>query len=205
MGKYIIVSKYPKGNDRYKDYTVEFQVRELGSIIFKVKMCCIDTSKPVYAFFDNRDKDNSLYIIDSREEFLSEFYEFQKGGSYRRKNPIIKPDLDNLLETQKKLYEHLDVISLQINYCKNELKDRKLKEYFQNIEIDDVEFKKYIEGITNILSNDKFSIKKYTNESFYIIDNTSKKALMLLTFKQGVGNIEDLTYEDINYFEKYLK
>lgn len=204
MGKYIIVSKYPKGNNRFKDYDVKFQIKEIGSPVYTIQMCCMDDKKPKYAFFDNHNK--NLDLITDRGDFLEEFYKFQKGGSYRKANPIIQPNLDNLLQTKKELQRQIENIDTQLSYCKEELNKKKVQEYYKDIDLDDDEYKTYMESVYSLINNTKFSIRPYYSvDTLYIVDNKSQKLLTILQLGENSNFLKDVDSSDIDRYENHIK
>lgn len=200
MSKYIIVSKNAPGNKIGERYIIEYQVVDFGYAIFKTTLICLklDTNGVRYCWMENEIGPH-LETSEDREEFLNEFYEFQKGGSYRKLHPIIKASKDDLIIQKNALKEQLAQLERQIQLEENlELTD-KLKTYFDDVDL--VALNEYLITLANAVNNRRYYLKPlahvFTGSAFIVYDRTLDKPVKRIKItKQGL-EIYDLEKDDI--------
>lgn len=203
MGRYIIVSKYPKGNEHGKRYEVEYQVRECGSAIFKTMLYCLCSPKGKVRYCYDGDNPPLYVNLDDEKqnkEFLNEFYKFQKGGSYRRANPVIIKSVASLLQSKQTVEKTLDSINLQLKLQQDELDKHVIENYFKGLDVNAEKLKELVDKISSI-SNDKYYICHKYDTTLYIRDKKQQKPIMKVCVGPDGGlDIQDLTVNDIKEF-----
>ena len=156
MSRFIIVDKNKKGNKGGERYTITYQISGNGNTKYTVDMYCI-AEKPVRYCYISGQYGVGLDTEKDRAEFLDEFYEFQKGGSYRKTHPIEYSKLELLNE---KLGEaKLSVSSIEKEIREEEEKERELKFKTYYADVDEKGLNEYVRGITKALaSNNRYEV-----------------------------------------------
>jgi len=157
MGKYVIVDKYPKGNNEYKTATISYQVDGYGYEVFKAEMIYIDSEDiTTYAFLST----NKYWHIDTqedRDEFCNEIKLFQKGGSYRKTHPIIKSKSMELKEKKSKLNDELCKLDKEIREAEEDERQQKFKVYAE-----DINYNSLVPFVSNLS-------KALTDKRYYVV------------------------------------
>jgi len=202
MSKYIIVSKNIPGNKDGEIYTIEYQVVDLGYTIFKTSLFCLGYRDGImkYCWLEGKIGPH-LETNELREEFLKEFYEFQKGGSYRKLHPIIKANKDDLISQKNALKEQLTQLERQIQLEEDLELTNKLKTYFDDVDL--VALNDYLKTLANAVNNKSYYLKPvvhvFTGSALIVYDRVLDKPVKRIKItKQGL-EIYDLEKDDIRY------
>lgn len=200
MGKYTIVSKDKPGNKYGQVYTITYQVEGYGSDKFKVDLYCrgyID-NEMTYCYSANS-KRFGIDTASDRDEFLREFYAFQKGGSYRKTNPIKLSMIDNIknqiLEKKNELYE----LERQLSKEESIEQDKYYKTYY--IDVDRVSLNEYVDNIKQAFKSNRYYVKGiefhiWEGHRIFIYDSILNKPVQILSIKDG-----EITSSDLGEYE----
>ena len=105
MNKFIIVDKDSPGNQWGKSYTVTYQL--VGNPTrYKIDLYCYSKDSEGYKYcYIEGHTGYGIETMQDKDEFLTEFYKFQKGGSYRKTHPIqySEEEIDYILVENKKI------------------------------------------------------------------------------------------------------
>lgn len=117
MSKYIIVSKDIDGNEIGRKYNIKYQV--VGdAYIHNLYMYCMkpDENNNYTYVFDGSCIKYGIRTKQDRNEFLQEFYEFQKDGSYRKNHQIQQPKYDVLCKQVEQYEQQIKELETLIKY-----------------------------------------------------------------------------------------
>lgn len=167
MGKYVIVSKDRPGNQAGKIYEIEYQVAGYGTTRFKLDLFCrgIVDGKMAYCYLSERPTEH-INDNSDRDEFLEEFYKFQKGGSYRISNPILKSEVELLKETITLKKDELYDLEKNLREAEYKAKQDKLSHYYDDVDRESLD--EYVSSLINAMTLDKRY--KITSTDFHIWD-----------------------------------
>lgn len=201
MSKYIIVDKDKKGNKGGERYTITYQLQETGNIRHKVDMFCICDDPVKYCYIADQ-YGYGLNTTEDRAEFLDEFYEFQKGGSYRKTHPITYSNIELI---QQEIKEHDDKIyelKRKLDEEKVKAKHLKFEHYYEDVDTETLNI--YVESIKNaIMSNDRFYVSGiefniWEGHRVFIYDRDLQKPVKIITIRDGNVDTRDLTEDDMH-------
>lgn len=150
MGRFIIVDKDKTGNKGGERYTITYQINGNGSTRYTVDMYCIYEKPARYCYIGGQ-YGTGLETEKDRAEFLNEFYEFQKGGSYRKTHPIEYSKLEVLNEKLGKAKLEVSTIEKEIREEEENERELKFKTYYDDV--DNRSLDTYVKGITKALSS----------------------------------------------------
>lgn len=193
MHSYNIISKWPKGMQEYKNYTIEYQL-DGNPRIHKLSMCCL--------YFNKQDKLGKRMVFiegnyegvntaEERHKFGEELKEFQKGANYRKKHPIVLDERQKLQEQIVKLQAEVDKIDQKEN-------DILVNEYIKNNTFDE-ELLAFEKNLDKMFSDHRYEIRDYNFKSTFgravIYDKLRKIPVKVVFF--GLKEYRDLTYNEM--------
>lgn len=160
MSKYTIISKSPKGNKENYVHKIKYQVAGYGTNVYETHLMYLnlrDEGGCRYVYLNDRIGEH----IDSNEdkdEFLKELSKFQKGGSYRKANPIKKSQSMILRDKKRKLEADLSDLDRKIREAENIERQQVFKSYKEDIDYNTLT--EYTDGLAKIInSNDRYYMK----------------------------------------------
>lgn len=167
MSKYLIVSKDRPGNQAGRIYEVEYQVDGYGTTRFKVDLFCrgVIDGKMAYCYLADRPAEHINDNAD-RDEFLQEFYKFQKGGSYRISNPVLKSEVELLKETIKSKRDELYDLEKNLRDAEYKAKQDKFSHYYDDVDRESLD--KFVSSLVNAMTLD--TRYKVSSTDFHIWD-----------------------------------
>lgn len=199
MSKFIIVDKDKSGNKKGERYTVTYQIEDTDCERHTVDLYCISSSPVRYCYISgkygvglNTDKD--------RDEFLNEFYKFQKGGSYRKLNPI-KYKKSELIQQQINEQEDLlYTLKKELDEAKQLERKEKFKNYYNDVDIDGLN--KYVDKIQKAFSSERYYVSGiefniWEGHRLFIYDKDLNKAVKIITIRDDVIKVRDLDENDM--------
>ena len=160
MSKYNIISKSFKGNIENKTCVIEYQVDGYGAERFTTSLVYIelkDKAGPRYVWL----ADGMGKHIDTEEDkknFLNEFEQYQKGGSYRKTHPIIYTEIENLKREKQKLQSRLTSVESDIRRAEDAVRRKKFSNYTDDIDYDKPNDRYYIDIIQHMWDGIKFMV-----------------------------------------------
>ena len=192
MSKYNIISKSFKGNIENKTCVIEYQVDGYGAERFTTSLVYIelkDKAGPRYVWL----ADGMGKHIDTEEDkknFLNEFEQYQKGGSYRKTHPIIYTEIENLKREKQKLQSRLTSVESDIRRAEDAVRRKKFSNYTDDIDYDTLD--KYIEGFTETFKpNDRYYIDiiqhMWDGIKFMVMDKKLNKAVKVGMYDADTG------------------
>lgn len=203
MSKYIIVSKDIVGNDIGCRYNIEYQI--VGDAnIHNLYLYCVrkdENGNYIYGF----DSCCSTYGIETSQDryvFLQEFYEFQKGGSYRIKHPIQQSEYDMLCKQLEQYKQQIKELETTIADVKKLQTQARFENYYNNVnmkEIDD-----YINLIDlAINSNNRYTISNiewhiWDGSRAVLYDNILNKPVKMIQFENMHITARDLSLDELD-------
>lgn len=202
MSKYIIVDKDSAGNQYGKQYTVTYQL--VGNPTrYKIDLYCYSESDEGFKYcYIEGHLGYGIETMQDKDEFLKEFYKFQKGGSYRKTHPIQYSDEEII---QKKINDKEDEISVlkrELNNIKRKKQEDKFDSYYDNVDRKSLDT--YISKLKNILSNDdryyvhSMVMHIWEGYRFYIYDKVLQKDIKIgICDKDKNFKFRDLNIDDM--------
>ena len=200
MSKFIIVDKDKKGNKGGERYTITYQIKSKGSERFSVDMYCVYENPVRYCFIADR-YGYGLDTSEDRAEFLDEFYEFQKGGSYRKTHPILYSNMEVIKQEIKEYDDKIYELKRKLEEEKEKAKQIKFEHYYEDVDIEAVNI--YVENIKKAFEEDsRFYVSGiefhiWEGHRIFIYDRELQKPVKIITVKDGKVNFRDLDVDDM--------
>ena len=200
MSKYTIVHKSCKGNKANTVCTVEYQVEGYATSVFKTELLCLKNAenKYFYAFLDGRVGPH-IDTSEDKAKFLDEFYEYQKGYSYRVKNPIKKSIRDNLEEEITSLESQLEKAKLRLREYDSEQHKLAFEHYKEDI--DEVSLNSYIFNVSQAINANS---RYYLNPIIHLFDGYKLEVIdreLKRIVKIGEISKAGVVFRDLNEYE----
>jgi hypothetical protein len=200
MGKYTIVEKDKKGNRTGQKYTITYQVEGFSTQRFKIPLYCrgrIDGDIK-YCFISGYDG-FCVSTLEEKNEFLKEFYEFQKGGSYRKNHPIKESYVEQLKNKLSDLDSQVADLTKQIEKAEEDEKKQNYETYYDDVDLQDVE--NYVKGLKRAFKSNRY----YLTADYYVwegprlcvMDKKLNKKVMIIGIQNGQFKPRNLTIDDI--------
>lgn len=205
MSKYIIISKDKPRNKQGEQYEICYTLRSNPTERLYTTLMCISSVPPYRYCYIAGKETPCINTPMERSEFIEEFYKYQKGGSYRRANPIVKTELEQLYDKCSSLEEEL--ANVKDNIKKQEYKNKQDKLNKLLKQVDTKSLNKFTDKLSSVLLDytDKYTLEySYSflgNKVFYIMDLDLKVPVKILTIKRNTICFDTPTVEDI---KKYL-
>ena len=200
MSKFIIVEKDKKGNKCGERYTITYQIEDSDYKRYKVDMFCICEDPPKYCYVADH-YGIGLETEKDRAEFLDEFYEFQKGGSYRKTHPIKYKNSELLEQELRRQEENISTLKREIEKAKDQELEDKFTHYLDDV--DNQSLDKYISKLKSAIeSSQRYKLEGieyhiWEGHRIFIQDTKLNKRVKVITIKDGKLDIRDLTKYDI--------
>lgn len=199
MNKYIIVDKDKKGNKGGERYTITYQINE-DTNRYKVDMYCICEDPVRYCYL----ADHYGYGLDTekdRAEFLDEFYEFQKGGSYRKTHPIQYKKSELIKEKIKQQEDITYQLKKELEQAEKEERENKYKDYYKDVDIKSLE--KYVDKIKKAFNDDRYYVDGiefhiWEGHRIFIYDRKLNKRVKVITIQDSIVKVRNLEVEDMH-------
>lgn len=201
MGKFNIISKYPKGQVGNTKYVFKFQIDNKPKI-YSIDMVYLDfredEKEHTWAFMSG--KDSEWISPEDRKEFIEEIPKFQKGGSYRKTHPIAYSDIESLrLEISKKQSEIYE-LNKKIDNLKYEKSKEFISKYRDNIDED--RLKKFEDGLDDLYFSTGYCIKlrdRNGNTDIMLYDTNKHIYIARIKSYRNIQVLERLHDDDIQY------
>lgn len=187
---YNIIKKHGKGNINGSVYTIEYQVDGLPQR-YMTDMLCIGSENRVgkFAWFEGTE---TPFIITNKDKdnFIKELAEYQKGSSYRKQNPIIYSEVEQLQEKRDILYKDIQNLDKQIENKIREEQTQRLNEYRKEAS------KEYdcdvVEDLREHLNDFKYDIRPISDvyidykfyNGLYLVSRKTKKVVCMLVYDE---------------------
>lgn len=199
MSKYIIVDKDKKGNKGGERYTITYQITG-DTTRYKVDMYCVCEDPARYCYL----ADHYGYGLDTekdRAEFLDEFYEFQKGGSYRKTHPIQYKKSEIIKEKIKQQEDITYQLKKELEQAEKEERETTYKDYYKDVDMKSLE--KYVEKIKKAFNDDRYYVDGiefhiWEGHRIFIYDRKLKKRVKVITIQDSVVKVRNLEVEDMH-------
>lgn len=200
MGKFTIIDKDKSGNKGGERYTITYQIESRGSERFKVDMYCVFTEPVRYCYIADQ-YGVGLETEKDRAEFLDEFYEFQKGGSYRKTHPIKYKKSELIKEQIKQQEDNLYQLKRDLEKAEKEEKEEAFKTYYDKVDMNKLE--KYVERIKEAFNDDRYYVDGiefhiWEGHRIFIYDRKLNKRVKVITIQNGQVKFRNLDKDDMH-------
>ena len=202
MNKFIIVDKDSLGNQWGKSYTVTYQL--VGNPTrYKIDLYCYSKDSEGYKYcYIEGHTGYGIETMQDKDEFLTEFYKFQKGGSYRKTHPIQYSEEEIINSKILKKEDEIKELKLELKNLEYNKKKKKFSNYYDNV--DRPSLNNYISTLTSILFDDSrycvhhIEMHIWEGHRFYIYDKLLKKDILVgMCQKDRQIEFRDLTIDDM--------
>ena len=200
MGKFTIIDKDKSGNKGGERYTITYQIKDNGYKRYKVDMFCIYEDPPRYCYIADH-YGIGLETEKDRAEFLDEFYEFQKGGSYRKTHPIKYKKSELIKEQIKQQEDNLYQLKRDLEKAEKEEKEEAFKTYYDKVDMNKLE--KYVERIKKAFNDERYYVDGiefhiWEGHRIFIYDRKLNKRVKVITIQDGQVKFRNLDKDDMH-------
>lgn len=202
MSKYIIVSKSPEGNQYGKSYTITYQLCD-DTTMYKIDLYCYNKIKNRYDYcYIDGHTGYGVETEEDKNEFLMEFYKFQKGGSYRKTHPVQYSEEDQIKFKIKEKENEIYELKNELETAEYNRKQQKFVGYYDNV--DRQGLNNYISSLRSVaFDNNRYCIHNaeyhiWEGHRLYVYDKQLNKDVLVLVYDKDKGFItRDLTPDDM--------
>lgn len=200
MSKFTIIDKDKKGNKGGERYTITYQIESRGSERFKVDMYCVFEEPVKYCYIADQ-YGVGLDNEKDRAEFLDEFYEFQKGGSYRKTHPIKYKKSELIKEQIKQEEDKVYQLKKDLEQAEKEEREESFKTYYDKVDMKSLE--KYVDKIKKAFNSDRYYVSGiefhiWEGHRIFIYDRKLNKRVKVITIQDGQVKFRNLDKDDMH-------
>jgi hypothetical protein len=201
MSKYTIVEKSAPGNQAGSVYTITYQVEGYGHMQFKTDLYCLRANEGdvKYCWLEGSIGPH-INTASDKTEFLSEFYKFQKGGSYRKTHPIAKCNVQMLEEKKRALQKQVEQLERDIRDEGRKLRESILTQLQDKIDKPSLDI--FINDLKNVFENNPRYYVEVESHIFFgnylvVWDRVLNHKIKRIHLKENGIDVEDLDIDNI--------
>ena len=200
--EFNIIGRRPKYLTEGCNCIFDFQVDQKPEV-YQVEMIYTKgISHGIYYFKSENKKSADIDLFkdraDLRSEFRKEVEKWSKGGSYRKTHPIVLDKLGKLKKEQFELWEKERKLNDEIKNEENIRREKKLKEYKENIDFKLVNT--FINKVNKFLKDSRFCLRYIDYEGLYLYDKIIQKYIVKCNLYDDEITTEEIGLNKIDLF-----